>query len=171
MLVILEDLGKTGSVTKEYMLSREQFYLDLLFNNYPLLILNNSPTAGSTLGFKHKTEFRLRRSGNLNPMYNKQLSDEFKYMQTRNKKGTNNPLFGSKKSSITLAKITKLVYVYKAKDMSYIGSYPTVKCSKTFKIGKDTLLKYLNSGQAYKGQIYSRTKLHNNNASLSSLKT
>lgn len=87
----MEDLGKTGSVTKEYMLSREQFFLDLLFNNYPLLILNNSPTAGTTLGFKHKDEFRLRRSGLLNPMYNKQLSDEFKYMQTRDKKGINNP--------------------------------------------------------------------------------
>jgi hypothetical protein len=106
-------------------------------------------------------------------MYNKQLSLEFKYMQTRNKKGINNPLFGTKKSAITLAKITKLVYVYNAEDMSYVDIYPTVKCSKTFKIGKDTLSKYLNSGQAYKGLIYSRTKLHNNNfnASLSSLKT
>jgi hypothetical protein len=57
--------------------------------------------------------------------------------------------------------------------MSYVGTYSTVKCSKTFKMGKDTLSKYLKSGQAYKGQIYSRTKLHNNNfnASLSSLKT
>jgi len=106
-------------------------------------------------------------------MYNKQLSLEFKYMQTRNKKGINNPLFGTKKSAITLAKITKLVYVYNAEDMSYVDIYPTVKCSKTFKIGKDTLSKYLNSGQAYKGLIYSRKKLHNNNfnASLSSLKT
>lgn len=42
MLAILEDLGKTGSVTKNYMLSREQFYLDQLFKFYPLLSLNNS---------------------------------------------------------------------------------------------------------------------------------
>ncbi|RHW30415.1 hypothetical protein D1B31_23700 [Neobacillus notoginsengisoli] len=161
MLVILEDLGKTGSVTKEYMLSREQFYLDLLFNNYSLLILNNSPTSGTTLGLKHNSEFRIRRSGILNPMYNKQFSPEFKYMQTRDKTGINNPLFGTKKSIITLAKLTKLVYVYNAKEMSHIGTYPTIKCSKTFKIGKDTLSKYLKSGQAYKGKIYSRTKLHN----------
>ena len=53
MLIILEDLGKTGSVTIDYMLSREQFYLDILFKTYPLLTLNKSPTAGSTLGFKH----------------------------------------------------------------------------------------------------------------------
>jgi len=30
MLVILENLGKTGKVTKKYMLSREQYYLDIL---------------------------------------------------------------------------------------------------------------------------------------------
>lgn len=70
MLLILEDLGKTGSISKTYMLSREQFYLDLLFKLYPtrVLILNNSPTAGTTLGFKHKPEFGLNRSGKLNPM-------------------------------------------------------------------------------------------------------
>ena len=44
--------------------------------------------------------------------------------------------------------------------MSFIGAYPTVECSKTFKMGKDTLSKYLKSGLPYKGKIYSRTKLH-----------
>ena len=160
MLVILEDLGKTGSVDKNYMLSREQFYLDLLFNNYPLITLNSSPTAGTTLGFKHKEEFRLSRTGTLNPMSGKEFSPEFIFMQQRDKKGINNPLFGTKKSAITLAKLTKLVYVYNAEDMFFIGAYPTVECSKTFKIGKDTLSKYLKSGLPYKGKIYSRIKLH-----------
>lgn len=70
MLVILEDLGKIGSVTRNYMLSREQFYLDKLFSGKfdPLLNLNNSPSAGTTLGFKHSPEFSLRRSGKFNPM-------------------------------------------------------------------------------------------------------
>ena len=36
-LAILENLGKTGSVTKEYMLSREQYYLDIIFNSLPSL--------------------------------------------------------------------------------------------------------------------------------------
>jgi hypothetical protein len=52
ILAILEDLGNTGSVTKNYMLSREQFYLEIIFSKYKLLALNSSPTAGSTLGFK-----------------------------------------------------------------------------------------------------------------------
>ena len=93
-------------------------------------------------------------------MSGKQLSPEFVFMQKRDKKGINNPQFGEKKSPTTLAKLTKLVYVYNAKNMSFIGAYPTVECSKTFKMGKDTLSKYLKSGLPYKGKIYSRTKLH-----------
>jgi hypothetical protein len=75
-------------------------------------------------------------------------------MQNRDKKGINNPMYGKKKSSITLAKITKLVYVYNAEDLSYIGEYSTVECSKTFKMGKDTLTKYLKLKLPYKGKIF-----------------
>lgn len=160
MLVILEDLGKTGSAAKNYMLAREQYYLNLLFKFYPSLTLNSSPTAGTTLGFKHTKKFSLNRTGILNPMYGKEFSPEFKFMQKRDKKGINNPLFGTKKSRITLAKIIKLVYVYNVEDMFLVGVYPTVECSRIFKMGKDTLSKYLKSGLPYKGKIYSRTKLH-----------
>nr|YP_009558606.1 hypothetical protein [Capillidium heterosporum]AZZ06706.1 hypothetical protein [Capillidium heterosporum] len=66
ILLILEDLGKTGSVKKEYLLSREQIYLDLLFSKYKNLSLNNSPTAGSTLGLKQKAEFGIKRRGESN---------------------------------------------------------------------------------------------------------
>lgn len=166
MLVILEDLGKTGYVTKNHMLSREQFYLDQLFKLDPLLSLNNSPSAGTTSqrrGFKHSLDFSQKRSGKFNPMWNKQFSIEFLDMQKRDKKGLNNPLFGTKKSAITLAKLTKLVYVYNAEDMTYIGSYPTVKCSKTFKMAKDTLTKYINLGLPYKGKIFTRTPSNINN--------
>ena len=61
-LAILEDLGATASVSKEYMLSREQFYLDVIFNDNTLSKLNLAPTAGNTLGFKHSNEFKLNRS-------------------------------------------------------------------------------------------------------------
>lgn len=78
-------------------------------------------------------------------------------MQKRDKKGKNNPLYGKVKSNITLAKLTKLVYVYSAENMEYIGTYPTVECSKTFKMSKDTLTKYIKLGVPYKGKIFSRT--------------
>lgn len=146
------------------MLSREQYYLDMLFNKFNYLVLNYSPSAGSTLGFKHKPEFRLNRSGVLNPMYGKPLSPEFLAMQIRDKKGKNNPQApmgnGVTKSVETLAKLIKLVYVYEVKDMSFIGSYSTVECSKFFKMGKDTLTKYIKLNKPYKGKLFSRIKLH-----------
>lgn len=62
------------------------------------------------------------------------------------------------KSLSTLAKITKIVYVYNLLDMSVIGKYSTVNCSKEFKMGKDILTKYINSGLPYKIKIFSRDK-------------
>jgi len=146
MLIILEDLGKTGTVSKDYMLSREQYYLDLIFKNYSTLIMNKCSIAGTTLGFKHKPEFINSRLGSLNPMSGKQLAPEFLYMKKRKKVGIKIHNYGGKKSTTTLGKQNKLVYVYNSEDNNYIGSFPTVVCSKTFKIGKDTLTKYIKSG-------------------------
>jgi hypothetical protein len=194
MLLILEDLGKIGCVTKDYMLSREQYYLDIIFKNYSTRttartlakarVMNNCPIAATTLAFKHKPEFINSRLGYLNPrspllvplqtfartlakargQEGKQLSPEFLYMQTRNKTGKIKQNFGANKSTWskdqTLCKLIKLVYVYNSEDLNYIGSFPTVACSKTFKIGKDTLSKYIKSGLPLKGKIYSRTKLY-----------
>lgn len=143
------------------MIYREQFYLDLLFKQYKFLALNCSPTAGTTLGYKHKPEISFNRLGFLNPMQGKINSPEFLYMQTRDKSGINNPQFGVKKNPYTLIKITKLIYVYNYTDMSFIGFYPTVKCSKEFKMGKDTLKKYIESGEPFKGKLFSHVKLHN----------
>ena len=81
-------------------------------------------------------------------------------MQNKDKSGSNNPLFGKTKSAATLAKITKLVYVYNCVDLSYIGEFSTVNCSNRFKMGKDTSTKYIKSGLPYKGKIFSRKKLH-----------
>ena len=163
-LAILEDLGQTGSVTKEFMLSREQHYLDIIFksNNLGLLevVMNNSPTAGTTLGFKHKPSFGLNRSGSLNLMSGKIFSCEFLAMQKKNKIGINNPNYGKQKSAITLSKITKLVFVYNSKDFSHLGTYSTVECYKIFKMGKDTLQKYIFSGKPYKDKLFTRIKLH-----------
>ena len=158
-LAILEDLGSLQQTSKIFMLEREQFYLDLLFNKYNHKKLNLSPTAGSTLGFKHSSKCRLNRTGPLNPMFGKVYSSEFINMQTRNKKGVNNPMFGTVKCSNTLAKLINLVYVYDSGTRTLIGKYPTVQCSKEFKMGKDTLNKYLKNNQPFKGKIFSRVQL------------
>jgi len=149
-LGILEDLGSTGSVSKSYMLQREQYYLNIIFNNDFYLKLNLSPSAETTLGIKHK----------LNPMYGLDYSSEFLKYQIKDKSGINNPMYDIKKSSETITKLQKLVYVYEYETKKFIGIYPTVLCSKEFKIGKDTLTKYLNNGLPFKNKLFSRIKLH-----------
>ena len=130
------------------------------FSKYNKQKLNNSPSAGTTLGFKHQTKFKLNRSGKLNPMYGKPFSTEFINMQIRDKKGKNNPMYGLKKSAITIEKITKKIYVYDDETKNLIGTYSTVECAKVFKMGKDTLTKYLKNGLPYKNKLFSRIKLY-----------
>jgi hypothetical protein len=93
-------------------------------------------------------------------MFGKEKSPEFIKMQLRDKSGVNNPQYRVIKTPETIAKLTKLVYVYNYLDMSFIGQFSTVDCSKQFKIGKDTLTKYIINGLPFKGKIFSRKKLH-----------
>lgn len=156
----MEDLGESGSVQKEFIIEREQYYLDILFNSYPDLSLNLLQLAYSSKGSSYKLnpEFGLMRSGILNPIDGKEKSKEFYYMQTRTKKGINNPNFGKIKSSKTLAKLIKMVYVYNSSDMKLIGEFSTVNCSKHFNMGKDLLTKYIANGEQFKGKIFLRQK-------------
>ena len=159
-LAILEDLGPLKKISRKLILEREQYYLNILFTKYLDRKLNLSPTAGTTLGFKHTSIFKLNRKGSLNPMFGKTFSSEFFSMQTRDRKGKNNPMFGTVKSPATIAKLQKLVYVYEAETLKRIGVFSTVECSKHFKMGKDTLTKYLNSKLPFKGKIFSRVQLY-----------
>jgi group I intron endonuclease len=158
-LAILEDLGSFHNISKKLMLEREQFYLNILFKEHSNKKLNLSPTAGTTLGYKHTAEFKLNMSGRLHPLFGKTFSSEFLYMQIRDKKGKINPMFGITKSLDTIKKLQKIVYVYEAETLKYIGEYSTVECSKHFKMGKDTLTKYLKRNLPYKGKIFSRVRL------------
>lgn len=156
MLYILEDLGITGSVTKKEMLLREKFYLDIIFALGKNRIYNYSPTAGTTLGYKHSLKFIEARKGKGNPMYGRTFSPVFLAMQKQSKVGHLNPQFGRPPSPLTLDKLRKMIYVYDFYTKTFIGSYPTVKCSSHFAMGKDTLTRCLNSGNPFKGLIFLR---------------
>lgn len=93
-------------------------------------------------------------------MFGKIKSQEFINMQLREKFGSKNPQYGVIKSQDTIAKLTKLVYVYNSLDMSFIGAFSVKNCSKEFKMGKDTLNKYIKNGLPFKGKMFSRNKLH-----------
>lgn len=157
-LTILKDLGSTKDITIKQLLKEEQAFLDCIFNNNTIKVLNISKVAGSTFGIKHNKEFSEKRSGIFNPMFNKQKSKEFIAMQNRDKKGINNPQYGKIKSLETIAKISKLVYVYDSNTNKLLHTFKTVECSKYYKMGKDTLTKYITSGIPYKGKIFSRIK-------------
>lgn len=145
------------------MLDREQYYLNILFREYPQILLNKAPNAGSTVGLVRSPEFIANRTGNLNPMFRPPKSPEFIAMQKRDKSGPNNSQFGVVKTAETVAKLTKLVYVYNAADLSLVGVYSTVNCAKQFNMGKDTLTKYIANGLAFphcgKGLLFRRSKL------------
>jgi group I intron endonuclease len=158
-LAILEDLGTFNKISKKFMLEREQFYLDILFKDHSDKKLNLSPTAGTTLGYKHNSEFKLNMSARWCSMPVKTFSPEFINMQKRNKKGINNPMFGIVKSPDTIKKLQKMIFVYEADTRKFIGLYSTVECSKHFKMGKDTLTKYLKSKLPFKGKLFSRLQL------------
>lgn len=51
-VAILEDLGPKEMVTKKQLLAREQFYLDILFQSSPQMVLNSALLSNSTLGMK-----------------------------------------------------------------------------------------------------------------------
>jgi hypothetical protein len=44
-------------------------------------------------------------------------------------------------------------------DNRLIGEFPTVECTKTFKIGHSTLLNVLKGSGVYKGRLYRREPL------------
>lgn len=158
-LSVLVIVGRTDSTSKESLDAMEQVFLDVVFGEFSSIKLNMAPRAGTTLGFKHSREFKASRTGVNNPMYGKEYSPEFKYQQTRDKTGANNPQYGVIKSPRTIAKLTKLVYVYNADTLEFIGSYPTVKCKKEFRIGYDTLTKYILNGKPFKGILFRNEKI------------
>ena len=131
------------------MLFREQYYIDLIFKENNEKVLNLSRAggeAGSNKGYKHSKEFRANRSGYLNPMYSREKSPApvraFLEMQKRDKSGSNNSMFGKRKTVETIKKLVKPVYVYDfntSAERELLGEFSTINCSKEFKMGKDTM--------------------------------
>ncbi|KAN0036248.1 hypothetical protein ACTA71_009076 [Dictyostelium dimigraforme] len=156
-LAILEDLGGTSEITKEILLAREQYYIDLVFQLDVEKRLNQAVTAGSTLGYKYTEKFKANRRGILNPMYNREKSPEFIYQQTRDKSGSNNPRYGVTMTAETIKKLIKKIYVYDAVTKAYVGEYSTIKLMKVYKVDSRTIKKKF--GQPYKIFIFSDIKL------------
>lgn len=162
ILEVIENTNGTA-MTSEYILSREQFYLDILFELPSHIRLNHAPKAGNNLGMKHTQKFRNDRKGRGNPMYGRKLSPEFLDQQNRDKSGINNPQYGVVKSPETIAKLSKLIYVYQVKSDGlevFVGSYKTVECKSKYKMGYDTLKKRLSDGLTHNSFIFRKVRTH-----------
>lgn len=158
-VIILEICGKTSTVTKDHILGREKFYIDWALKTYGLAVMNMLNIPGSSLGYKHTEENLLKMSelkkGELNPMFNKIKSEAFIAQQIRDKSGENNPKFGNTKSEQTLAKLRKMIFVYDVtQNYKLLGVYPTVMCTRLFKLCNNTLKKRINNKEIHNGKYF-----------------
>ena len=88
-------------------------------------------------------------------MYNKPKSEAFIAEQLRDKSGYNNPMFGKPKSDQTLAKLRKMIFVYDVtQDYKLLGVYPTVMCTRLFKLSNNTLRKRINNKEIHNGKYF-----------------
>lgn len=109
-LQIIEQIDITGLSLEEAqikILSREQYYLNIIFSNNKDNIYNINPIAGSSLGYKHTPETLAKISGSNHPMYGKSLSVETKAFISKIMSGENNPMFGKIHSDETKALMSK----------------------------------------------------------------
>lgn len=164
-VAILEICGKTSTVTKDHILNREKFFLDWALKTYGLAVLNILYVPGSSMGYKHTEENLLKMSklkkGEMNPMYNKIKSGAFIAQQIRDKSvalacaAENNPMFGKPKSEQTLAKLRKMIFVYDVtQNYKLLGVYPTVMCTRLFKLCNNTLKKRINNKEIHNGKYF-----------------
>lgn len=158
-VIILEICGKTHTVTKDFYLEREQFFIDWALKTYGLNVLNILRIAGSSLDYRHTKDNLLKMSrsklGDKNPMFGKTKSVEFILQGTKDKTGSNNPQYGRVKTDTFLSKTRKMIYVYDVtSNYKLLGVYPTVLCTRTFNIGYALLMKRLNDGLFYKDKYF-----------------
>lgn len=72
----------------------------------------------------------------------------------KDRKGSNNPMFGKEKSEETLAKVRKKVYVYNS-NVEFIKCYNSVGSAvEDLHIAAGTIKKYIDTGKIYKDKYF-----------------
>ena len=90
-----------------------------------------------------------------NPMFGKTKSKEFITQMYKDKRGENNPMFGKPKSEETLTKLRKMIFVYDVtQNYKLLGVYPTVMCTRLFKLSNNTLTKKINNKEIHKDKYF-----------------
>jgi group I intron endonuclease len=87
-------------------------------------------------------------------MFNKEKSKEFTAYMNKDRRGSNNPMFGKYKSEETLAKLRKKVYIY-GSSRQFIKCYDSVGFAiKDLRITSHTIKKYLDTDKLYKDKYF-----------------
>lgn len=159
-LAILEYIDITNLSKKEareLILEREQFYLDVIFEEDEPNTYNLLKKVGSSLGYEHSEEsfakMSLAKAGVNHPMYGKT--------------GESNPFFGKTHTPGTLAKMSeankgnknssKKVFVYsidpETKEMTLHKSFDScIVAAKYLNCANYTIPKYIDKNKLYKKQ-------------------
>jgi group I intron endonuclease len=124
-ILVLMSLGPTSLITKNVLVIAENLYLQSLNISMLYNVLTN---AQSTLGFKQSDEAKIKiglarlgkktsditkkklsllLSGNLNPFFKKQHTEEFKRRMSLLHAGENNPMYGKVKSDAFIEQMLK----------------------------------------------------------------
>lgn len=122
-----------------------------------------NPFWSKTHNLDSLMRMKLSKIGELNPMFGKEKSPEFTEQMYKDKSGENNPMWGKIHSQETLGKMRKKVYVYNELSKEFLIEYESITTAKKdLNMGYDTLKKYLNSNQSFKGKIFNSTRLYKN---------
>jgi group I intron endonuclease len=158
-LIILDILGKTIEVSRNVRLKKEDYYLSLLLPEYNIL-----DKGSSYLNYKHSLEVRMKilRYALSRDKSSIIYSKEFKKQQN-SKWGINNHMYGKTWSEERKKKVTKSIYVYDSNSHELLNYFSgTGLAIKGLKMGNDTLSKYLKSKKPFKGKLFSRIPIFNN---------
>ncbi len=176
ILEILDISGLSKEEARLKILEREQYYLDLIFEDDEPNTYNLLKTAGSLLGFKHKAETLAKMGGENHPMYGKvhkaetitkmtgrTLSAETKARMSKAKIADNHPkgMLGKTHTAETRSKISlafnKKVWVYSFDSISnerilfkYFNS--CTEAALFFNCSTRNISNYLDKNKLYKNK-------------------
>jgi group I intron endonuclease len=147
---------------RKKILEREQFYLDLIFEEDEPNTYNILKVAGSSQGYKHNSEALAKmseaRKGSCH-------SAETKQKMSEAKKGNSSHFLGKTHSVESLEKISAsrgtAIFVYDTNG-TLINTFSSARqAEKVFNSSKDTILKYARNGQLFQGKWKLSTSLIN----------
>lgn len=138
---------------RKLILGREQYYINYLEPEFNIL-----KVAGSSLGFKHSEETKLKlnkiRSGVNHPLFGKSHSPETLALMSKALSGQNHPLFGkppsaNTKSKLSIAKGIGIIYVYNIQGSLAYTFCSARKAAEHFKSSHPTIIRYVKNGKLF----------------------